>query len=103
VRASGAAFEVALAKSGEFSMDSLARGRFTQGCAASDRRGFTLGYAERALQARGHGSRKDGTWRGGRLVSRRRWPDCGFWLIVAATRAETDSGVRVSGFRMGGK
>jgi hypothetical protein len=34
-------------------MVSLARGWFTQG------------YAERALQARPHGSRKDGTWRGG--------------------------------------
>jgi hypothetical protein len=44
--------EVALAKSGSCSMDSLARGWFTQGCAASDGRGFTLGSAERALQAR---------------------------------------------------
>jgi hypothetical protein len=34
------------------SMVSLARGGLTQGCAASCGRGFTLGSAERALQAR---------------------------------------------------
>jgi hypothetical protein len=30
-------------------------------------------------------------------------PECGFWLIVAGGGAETDSGVRVTSFRMGGK
>jgi hypothetical protein len=30
-------------------------------------------------------------------------PERGFWLIVAASEAETDSGVRVSGIRMGWK
>jgi hypothetical protein len=75
--------EVALAKSGEFSMVSLARGWFTQGCAASDGRGFTLGSAERALQARRHGSPKGGTRRGRRRASRTAGPERGFWLIVA--------------------
>jgi hypothetical protein len=35
-----------------------ARGGLTQGCAASDGRGFTLGSAEGALQARGRGAGK---------------------------------------------
>jgi hypothetical protein len=30
-------------------------------------------------------------------------PERGFWLIVAGGGAEMDSGVRVSGFQMGGK
>jgi hypothetical protein len=32
-----------------------------------------------------------------------REPGCGFWLIVAGGGAETDFGVRASGFWMGGK
>jgi hypothetical protein len=45
---SGAVIEVALAKAGEFSMVSLREAGLPRACAASDGRGFTLGYAERA-------------------------------------------------------
>jgi hypothetical protein len=41
--------------------------------------------------------------KGTRKMRRTVGPGCGFWLIVATGGAETDSGVRVLGFRMGGK
>jgi hypothetical protein len=105
----GVAREVALAKSGRCmpgrarggvrscSMVPLARGWFTQGCAASRGRGFTMGSAEHALQARREEGPPEQKPAGGRRADRSRGPGGGFWLIVAAGGAESDSGLRVWG------